>query len=58
MMTGAPGVFAGGDAVPAERSVTVGIGHGRRAARAIDAWLHGAVAEPAPVVAARRVRPR
>jgi NADPH-dependent glutamate synthase beta subunit-like oxidoreductase len=41
MMTGSPGVFAGGDMVPAERTVTVGIGHGKQAARAIDAWLRG-----------------
>ena len=39
MMTGAPGVFAGGDMVPTERTVTIGVGHGRRAARHIDAWL-------------------
>ncbi len=39
MMTGHPGIFAGGDMVPAERSVTVGIGHGKAAARHIDAWL-------------------
>ncbi len=39
MMTGCAGVFAGGDMVPAERSVTVGVGHGKRAARNIDAWL-------------------
>ena len=39
MMTGCPGVFAGGDMVPAERTVTVGIGHGKKAARYIDAWL-------------------
>ena len=36
-MTGAPGVFAGGDAVPSERTVTVGVGHGKKAARSIDA---------------------
>jgi formate dehydrogenase beta subunit len=41
LMTGAPGVFAGGDAVPSERTVTVGVGHGKRAARSIDAWLRG-----------------
>jgi NADPH-dependent glutamate synthase beta subunit-like oxidoreductase len=41
MQTGYPGLFAGGDMVPAERSVTVGVGHGRRAARTIDAWLRG-----------------
>jgi len=39
MMTGCPGVFAGGDMVPAERTVTVGTGHGKKAARNIDAWL-------------------
>jgi len=39
MMTGAPGVFAGGDAVPSARSVTVSIGHGREAAGHIHAWL-------------------
>jgi len=41
MMTGCPGVFAGGDMVPAERTVTVGVGHGKKAARHIDAWLRG-----------------
>jgi NADPH-dependent glutamate synthase beta subunit-like oxidoreductase len=41
MMTGAPGVFAGGDMVPDERTVTVGVGHGKKAARFIDAWLRG-----------------
>ena len=39
LMTGSPGVFAGGDMVPSERTVTVGVGHGKRAAREIDAWL-------------------
>jgi len=39
MMTGHPGIFAGGDMVPAERTVTVGVGHGKKAARNIDAWL-------------------
>jgi 2-oxoacid:acceptor oxidoreductase delta subunit (pyruvate/2-ketoisovalerate family) len=39
LMTGHPGIFAGGDMVPAERTVTVAIGHGKKAARAIDAWL-------------------
>ena len=41
LMTGVPGIFAGGDAVPSERTVTVGVGHGKRAARQIDAWLAG-----------------
>ena len=41
MMTGAPGIFAGGDMVPSERTVTVAVGHGKKAARHIDAWLRG-----------------
>src|SRR5689334_10526891 len=41
MMTGCAGVFAGGDMVPSERTVTVGVGHGKKAARNIDAWLRG-----------------
>ena len=47
MMTGHPGVFAGGDMVPAERTVTVAVGHGKKAARNIDAWLRGAAYQPA-----------
>jgi len=39
MMTGCPGVFAGGDMVPSERTVTVGVGHGKKAAGFIDAYL-------------------
>jgi 2-oxoacid:acceptor oxidoreductase delta subunit (pyruvate/2-ketoisovalerate family) len=42
LMTGRPGLFAGGDMVPAERNVTVAIGHGKKAAKHIDAWLRGA----------------
>jgi NADPH-dependent glutamate synthase beta subunit-like oxidoreductase len=41
MMTGYPGIFAGGDMVPSERTVTVGAGHGKKAARHIDGWLSG-----------------
>ena len=41
MMTGRSGVFAGGDMVPAERTVTVATGHGKKAARYIDAYLQG-----------------
>lgn len=48
LMTGAPGIFAGGDAVPSQRTVTVGVGHGKRAARAIDAWLRGGSVHHAP----------
>ncbi len=42
LMTGHPGIFAGGDMVPGERTVTVGVGHGKLAARHIDGWLRGA----------------
>ena len=41
MMTGHPGIFAGGDMVPSERTVTVAVGHGKKAARHIDAYLRG-----------------
>src|SRR5512133_451921 len=46
--TGSPGVFAGGDMVPSEQTVTVGVGHGKRAARHIDAWLRSAAVERPP----------
>jgi NADPH-dependent glutamate synthase beta subunit-like oxidoreductase len=48
MMTGHEGIFAGGDMVPDERTVTVGIGHGKKAARQIDGWLRDEAYEPAP----------
>jgi len=48
LMTGHPGIFAGGDMVPAERTVTVAIGHGKKAARAIDAWLRGTTQDTPP----------
>ena len=41
MMSGYEGVFAGGDMVPCERTVTVAVGHGKKAARHIDAYLCG-----------------
>ncbi|MFZ0530468.1 MAG: NAD(P)-binding protein [Propionicimonas sp.] len=41
LMTAVPGIFAGGDAVPSDRTVTIGVGHGKRAAQQIDAWLAG-----------------
>jgi len=46
MMTGAPGIFAGGDMVPCERTVTVAIGHGKKAARFIDRYLRGNASVP------------
>lgn len=48
MMTGLHGVFAGGDMVPSERTVTVAIGHGKKASRYIDAYLRGTTYAPAP----------
>ena len=39
MMTGHEGIFAGGDMVPGERTVTIATGHGKKAAKNIDAWL-------------------
>ena len=46
--TGRPGVFAGGDMVPSDQTVTVGVGHGKKAARHIHAWLEGAATAGAP----------
>ena len=43
MMTGHPGVFAGGDMVAGQRTVTEAIGHGKRAARHIDGWMRRTV---------------
>lgn len=48
MMTGHAGIFAGGDMVPSERSVTIAVGHGKHAARHIDAYLSGGSYERAP----------
>jgi 2-oxoacid:acceptor oxidoreductase delta subunit (pyruvate/2-ketoisovalerate family) len=48
MMTGHAGIFAGGDMVPSERTVTVAVGHGKKAARHIDAWLRGTTYDKAP----------
>ncbi|MGC2456675.1 MAG: NAD(P)-binding protein [Gallionellaceae bacterium] len=48
MMTGYPGIFAGGDMVPSERTVTMALGHGKKAARNVDAWLRNTEYQPAP----------
>jgi NADPH-dependent glutamate synthase beta subunit-like oxidoreductase len=45
LQTGCPGVFAGGDMVPYARTVTTAVGHGKKAARSIDAWLRSAPRE-------------
>ncbi|MBK8769540.1 MAG: NAD(P)-binding protein [Rhizobiales bacterium] len=47
MMTGCAGVFAGGDMAPSERTVTVAVGHGKKAARHIDGYLRAAPYVPA-----------
>ncbi|MCA9677883.1 MAG: NAD(P)-binding protein [Kofleriaceae bacterium] len=47
LMTGYPGLFCGGDMVPADRTITVAVGHGKKAARHIDAYLRGGAYEPA-----------
>jgi 2-oxoacid:acceptor oxidoreductase delta subunit (pyruvate/2-ketoisovalerate family) len=39
-------VFAGGDVVGGERTVTAAIGHGKKAARAVDAYLNGTTYRP------------
>lgn len=41
MMTSVSGIFAGGDMVKGDKNVTVAIGHGKKAARAISAYLKG-----------------
>ncbi len=48
MMTGRAGIFAGGDMVPSQRTVTIATGHGKKAARNIDTWLRGLAYEAPP----------
>jgi formate dehydrogenase beta subunit len=48
MMTGHPGIFAGGDVVPSGRTVTISVGHGKKAARHIDSWLRRRAYVPPP----------
>jgi len=48
MQTGCPGVFAGGDMIGGARTMTAAVGHGKKAARNIDAWLRGVSHEKAP----------
>jgi 2-oxoacid:acceptor oxidoreductase delta subunit (pyruvate/2-ketoisovalerate family) len=43
MMAGASGIFAGGDAVPADRTATVAVGHGKKAAHGIDDFVMGRI---------------
>jgi len=58
LMTGQPGVYAGGDAIDARHTATHAIGHGARAARAIDRYLGRmdvalSIAPPAPTAFGR-----
>ena len=48
LMTGQHGIFAGGDMVGGPRTMTAAVGMGKHAARAIDAYLHGARYERPP----------
>jgi len=60
MMTGHEGIFAGGDMVPGEQSVSMATGHGKQAARHIDAFLRGTsyVKAPShPVATFSRINP-
>jgi glutamate synthase (NADPH/NADH) small chain len=43
-----PGVFAGGDIVRGAATVILAMGDGKKAARHIDAYLRGELAEPEP----------
>ena len=47
-MTGYPGIFAGGDMVGGERSAVIAIGHGKKAAKYIDAYLKGETFQKLP----------
>ena len=46
--TGSSGLFAGGDMVPSERTATIAVGHGKKAAHSIDAWLRSTTAVGPP----------
>jgi 2-oxoacid:acceptor oxidoreductase delta subunit (pyruvate/2-ketoisovalerate family) len=50
LATAQRGVFAGGDVIAGQRSVTAAIGHGRTVAASIDAWLAGRTPAPEPEV--------
>lgn len=41
LMTGETGIFAGGDCIGGAKTMTHAVGHGKRAAHEIDAWLRG-----------------
>ena len=43
LSTGHPGIFAGGDLIGGARTMTTAVGHGKKAARNIDAFLRGEI---------------
>ena len=45
LMTGHPGIFAGGDLIGGLMTMTAATGHGKKAAHAINAWLKGGTYE-------------
>ncbi len=45
LMTGHPGIFAGGDLIGGLMTMTAATGHGKKAARAINSWLKGGTYE-------------
>ena len=47
-MTGHEGIFAGGDMIPYDRSVTIAVGQGKQAARHINAYLNDTVFNSPP----------
>jgi Pyruvate/2-oxoacid:ferredoxin oxidoreductase delta subunit len=47
-MRASDGIFAGGDMIGGSRTMTAAVGHGKKAARNIDAWLRGGVYEKPP----------
>ncbi len=56
-MTSLPGVFAGGDIVRGAATVILAMGDGKRAARAIDAWLRGELRSSSQAAASPAQRP-
>ncbi|HUO09444.1 MAG TPA: NAD(P)-binding protein [Phycisphaerae bacterium] len=48
LMTGCAGIFAGGDMIPLNKTVTTAVGHGKKAARYIDAYINRGVYTPLP----------
>jgi formate dehydrogenase beta subunit len=48
MNTGHLGLFSGGDMIGGARTMTAAVGHGKKAARNIDAWLRGVTYQKPP----------